>query len=605
MPKSPGRAAFIPVVYGGLVLLLLGLGLLAHGFTRNIGDARLTGRYAAIPLFQSRVVRDLTVSWNGLAMRFSAATTPSLETVESTTDGGSDLVFAGDLRIHVAPGRDTNGSLFLTTVPGSTGSQSILVPFTVAGVLLSPAPNAALGWNRSGHTYLLSLPASAQVDLSAQTLSIPLDGSTWTIGLKMAGTSAVVAAAPASRLAPAAARIPDVKGMPTDEQLSARVSAFIDSAYAGWSQTRFTASAGWKLPNGTIGFSEDIGVPLLAESIARGTWQKMLPLWSDALAAQQSANTGLAFTTSTYIGGVRDYVRALQGRTTAAIDTLRPLINASDTKALATPHLMTLVADHGDPDLIKAALTFITTRSISVLDVKSAVDLLDSLTEAGAVYGINDTVSKATRDVVEKRILSSLRSADTGVFLDTGNGQVDIDTSIRAGALLISAGGLLSDDRLSAYGRGLLASGLALGDEAGFLPATLSLSSGKVSKREGTLGPEAIYPLLPLDRRVAREVPLTRQLGQGSWIWTSARVLSVASTQDQTAVVLGYPAGIAHNAIIQGIRPFSLVKLHGIAWHTDPTYYKYSDGWSYDNTTRTFYLKVTGRSDQEEIDILY
>lgn len=605
MPRSPGRAAVIPVIYGGVVIVFLALGLFAHGFTRNIGDARLTGRYAAIPLFQSRAVRDLTVSWNGLALRFSAATTPSLQAVESTTDGGSDLVFGGDARIHIAPGRDTNGSLFLTTVPGSSGSQSILVPFTVAGVLLGPTPDGALGWQRAGHTFLLSLPSSAHVDVSAQTLSLPLDGSTWTVGLKMAGTSAVATAATVAPAARPAAGMPDAKDMPTDEQLSTRVSQFLDGAYAGWSQARVVGSAEWKLPDGTAGFSEDIGVGLLAESIARGTWGKALPVWSDALAAQQSANMGLTFSTSTYVGGVRDFARTLQTSTASRIDALRPLIAASDAKALATPHLMTLVADHGDADLLQASLSFITTRSSPGLDVTTAVGLLEALVDSGAIFGSNEAVTKELKDVAEKKILPSIRSADGGVFLDSGNGLVDVKSSIEAGALLISAGGSLSDTRLSAYGRGLLVSGLALADDAGLLPATLSLASGKVSKREGSLGPESVYVLLPIDRRVAREIPLTRQIGQGAWIWTSARVVSVESTSSQTTLVLGYPAGIAHNAVIQGIRPFSLVRLHGIAWHTDPTYYKYSDGWSYDNTTKTFYLKVTGRSEQEELDIMY
>jgi hypothetical protein len=605
MPKSPGRAAFAPVVYGGIVLLMLILGVLAHGFTRNIGDARLVGRYATLPLFQSRVVSDLTISWNGLALRFSSATTPSLQSVESTTDGGTDLVFDGDVRLHLAPGRDTNGSVSLTTVPGSARGETLLVPYTVAGVPLEPTSEAALTWTRAGHIYLLSLPASARVDASARTLSLPLDGSTWTAGLKMAGTTAVIAAAPVARPAVSTARIPDEKDMPTAEQVTARMTQFLDNSYAGWSQARIASSGTWKMPDGTTGFSEDIGVALLAESIARGTWQGNFPVWNSALAAQQAINPNLSLMTSAYSGGVRDYVRLLQTRTAAQVETLRPLIAASDVKALATPGLIGLVTDHGDADLLQASIAFITSRSPTSLDVPSAVWLLEALVDDQTILGGNVTVAKAMKDVVEKRILPALRATDAGVFLESSNALVDVKTSIHAGALLLVAGDALSDTRLSAYGRGLLTSGLSLGDEAGILPVTLSIASGKISKRDGALGPESIYPLLPLDRRVAREVPLTRQLGQGAWIWTAARIVTAEFTATQATLVLAYPAGIAHNVVIQGIRPFSMVKLHGIPWHTDPTYSKYSDGWSYDATTRTFYLKVTGRSEQEEIDIVY
>ena len=126
-----------------------------------------------------------------------------------------------------------------------------------------------------------------------------------------------------------------------------------------------------------------------------------------------------------------------------------------------------------------------------------------------------------------------------------------------------------------------------------------------MSKREGALGPETVYVFLPLDRRTPREVPLTRQIGPGAWIWTSATIVTAQSNASQTTLILGYPAGISHNVVIKGMRPFTLVRLHGTAWHTDPTYYKYSAGWSYDSTTGTFFLKITGKTDQEEIDIVY
>ena len=61
--------------------------------------------------------------------------------------------------------------------------------------------------------------------------------------------------------------------------------------------------------------------------------------------------------------------------------------------------------------------------------------------------------------------------------------------------------------------------------------------------------------------------------------------------------------GIPFHAIIRGIAPFTLLKLHGIPWHSDPSYFKYSDGWTYDPKTRTLALKITGRADQETIDI--
>ena len=103
---------------------------------------------------------------------------------------------------------------------------------------------------------------------------------------------------------------------------------------------------------------------------------------------------------------------------------------------------------------------------------------------------------------------------------------------------------------------------------------------------------------------MSRTRPRSRsQLGPGSWVWTSARVAAATGTTAGSSFTFAYPVGIPFNVIIRGVGPFTLLKLHGIPWHSDPSYFKYSDGWTYDPKARILYLKVTGRSDQETIDI--
>jgi hypothetical protein len=114
-----------------------------------------------------------------------------------------------------------------------------------------------------------------------------------------------------------------------------------------------------------------------------------------------------------------------------------------------------------------------------------------------------------------------------------------------------------------------------------------------------------VYALLSFDRRVPREISLSRQWGAGSWIWTSARLVSAAGSSAESRLLLAYPVGIPHHLAIQGVGPFAQIRLHGIAWRTDPAYAKYSDGWAYDSVSRTLFLKLTGRTEQEEIDIRY
>jgi len=202
--------------------------------------------------------------------------------------------------------------------------------------------------------------------------------------------------------------------------------------------------------------------------------------------------------------------------------------------------------------------------------------------------GPGDAVARSTREAIDRAIIPSIHSTDTGLFLTIGGiGKADVGTSLRCGALLLRAGALLDYSLASAVGRGLVASCLGLAGEAGILPSGVTLSSGRVSATEGTLAPESVYALLPFDRRVPREISLSRQWSPGSWIWTSARLVSEAGTSAESRLLLAYPVGIPHYLAIQGVRTFAQIRLHGIAWRTDPGYAKYSDGWAYDSGSRT------------------
>jgi hypothetical protein len=182
---------------------------------------------------------------------------------------------------------------------------------------------------------------------------------------------------------------------------------------------------------------------------------------------------------------------------------------------------------------------------------------------------------------------------------------VDVRESLRCGSLLVRAGALLDIPTFAAAGRSLVVSALGLAGEAGFLPAKLQLASSRASSLEGTLGPESVYGYLPAGRRIPREIPLSRQIGPGSWIWTAAEPISVESSSEETRLVLSFPAGQPHHLILQGIKPFTELRLHDIRWHPDPSYARYSDGWEYDAGTKTLYMKLTGRKDAEEIVIRY
>lgn len=603
-PRRPSVLKF--AVYGGAVALLLMAALFARGFSRDVGDGRVAGRFSLFPLFGSRAPEELTLTWNGLALHFAHSMTPALKGVESAA-GSTDLVFDGDIRLRLTPGTDTGGSITFGPV-SSAGAASIpplVVPYSVTGILQYPPSGAALAWKRAGRTFLFTLPQGARTDTSGGTVTLPLSAAAWTAVLHVEGVNAA-AQATTGRETAQSNRLPVETAMPTEAKLQAALAGYTDAAYKGWSESRYSASSlQWLLADGSAGVSEDLGVGLLAESIARGTWQKMFPLWSNARALHQKESPSLALdsATSAYVGGVRDFANALQAGSAARINQVRAALERSDSSLLRTRGLVPLLVNHGTPDLVTKAGMFLGARTTSGLDVLTAVGLLEALLDYTAQVRRDDSLVSLLKEAVNRRILPAVRTTDAGVFLDTGAGKSDVQSGIFCGTLLIRAGTFLGSSLTQAVGRGLLASCLSLSDEKGLLPSGLVLSGGRLTSREGTLAPETIYPMLPAARFLPRETSLAAQLGPGAWLWTSARVLSATGSAAGSSFTFSFPAGVPFHVIIQGIAPFALLKLHGIPWHADATYFKYSDGWTYDVKARALFMKVTGRSDQETIDI--
>jgi hypothetical protein len=612
MRKPPRRSLITASVYGGVLLLLLLLAFFSRGFSQTLGDARISGRYAIFPLFQTRVLNTLTVTWNGMSLHFARRMTPALQGIE-TGDAGTDILFAGDARLYLSADADTAGSLSLSAAAPSAAGAALLVPFTVSGVPVEAAAESALSWKRAGQLYLLSLPAGAKADAAARLLTLPLGQGAGMATLKVAG--AAIASAPArsapvpAAAKPKAAKPPDEKSMPTAEQLKDALGRFVEAAYLGWTQDRYSAATGqWKLADGSLGFSADIGVPLLAEAVTRGAWQRVQPLWAGA-ATQQARRAGEAPSPgaeSAYLGGVREYLRSFSARQAADAERVRGLLQKPGPSLLAVADLIPLLLSTGGTESAQAAVTYLASVNPSGLDAASSLALLEDLLDYGEAAGANDAVSRELGALITDRILPSVSTADSGVFLLTDTaGHSDLRASVRCGTLLLHAGTLLKDALASAVGRGLVASALGLADPASMLPASVTISSGRIGAREGTLAPESLYALLPLDRRLPRQIPASSTFGPGAWVWTAARVVSAEGSDEDAKIVFSYPAGIPYHLAIVGVKSFHLLRLHGIPWHADPDYAKYSDGWAYESSTRTLYMKITGKAEQEEISIHY
>jgi hypothetical protein len=611
MPHGSRKLSIVSfVVYAAVVVLLLSLAVFARGFSVSIGDILLSGRYVPLPLLGSQKVRDLTLSYRGLELRLSRSlplsvrsgekeSSVALDSVRSSAEG-ADILFEGGASLHLAPQAGSRAVYTLVPVSSSAARFSLLIPFSIQGHLQQTPGTAGYWWSLKGQKYLLTLPEGSQVDPASGTVLLAARTGSAADSVQLAA-SEVSAEAPPSGWRQSAA-------LPGTEDFQKEVSRFSDAAYAGWSQKRLSADRlTWVCPDGKYRFVEDIGPALISESISRGAFPQSRALFADALAERMRADpeASLSLSASAYTGNTRDYLRRLQARVPVELDRVRRLLAAKDPSVF-TPGIVAFLLDHAQPSLLEDLHDFLLAQDPARADTAAATGMLDAFLDYDSLVASRASERRKFGQLIDRALMPRLRNTDAGVFLASGSGNtVALAGSLRCGTLFIRAGATLEKPAVAATGRGLVVSALAQLQETGFLPSEIEISPEGVSRRRGGLAPEELYGSLAAGELFPREIPLARSLGQGAWIYTAADMAMEDSSASGFTMALSFPVGLAHYLVIQGVKPFSQLRLHGIPWRPDPSYFQYTDGYSYDAASRTLSMKITPRQAREEVAVIY
>jgi hypothetical protein len=605
--QGPARRYLLgSLVYASAALLLVCLAVFAGSFSQTVGAARISGRFSPFPLFNRSRLEALTLSWNGLDLSFSRGSSPGLARLE-TGNGTADIVLGDNERLRLSSPDGAGSTLTLSQVSGGAATGDVLrMPFRVSGVLQAGPGMDTIAWTQGAGSYQLSLPSNATVDYETRLISLPLAASSPASEIRFVSLSPKAARELELQASAAVPRLPEEKLLPTQDQLNELLARWADSAYTGWSASRYSAGLGtWKMADGKQGFSENIGTGLLAEALARGTFSSALNTWANAEDNQlsRSPSPQLSFATCVYTGRVKDF--AARPGDAAELERLKGLAAQGDASLAATPGVLLFALDRGGLSTARTILSSLRSLDSAKLPASSLLTVLESLEDYAQFVGNDATVLSDARTLVTDRLLPSLAATGGAVFLAGPGGSVDVRQSIRCGSLLIRAGSLLQSSQFSALGRGLIVSSLSLASKEGFLPATLTVASGRTAPAAGTIGPESVYAMLPMGRHIPHEVPLFQLMGPGCWVWTAADLVSASQINGEVRLVFAYPAGVAQYLVFRGLPPFKQIRLHGIPWHADSSYAKYSDGWNYNADSRTLFMKVTGKQSTEEVDFTF
>ena len=600
MQGLPRRYLLMSLVYAGAVLLVICLAVFAGSLSRTVGGARISGRFSPFPLFNRSNLEELTLSWNGLNMRFSRASLPA--------DGTGDIMLAGNERLHIVAG-DAAGPTLTISPEGSSAADAgvFSIPFKVMGVLQDGSDARTLSWRQGADAFQLTLPPNSTIDYPSRSIEVQLGGAAPGSEMKLVSLSPAAASQAFSAEAPAPApRLPDEKSLPTQDQLDAALGHFSDSAYAGWRTSRYSAEdKTWRMADGKQGFVEEIGTAFLAESVARGTFSNAIQAWVAAVDNRVGQSPRLSYSTCVYTGQVKDFARLLQDKDAGQADRLKGLASRGDPTLLSQPGILVYALDRGGPLLAKSILSTLRALDAAQMTPPALLTDLESQEDYLQLVGDDAAVPPAARELVEKWILPSVATTTNGAVFFAPQRGVDVMQSIRCGSLLIRAGSLLQESKLAALGRALIVSSLSLASDDGLLPASLTVSSGRVVSQAGALAPESVYAMLPLERHLPHEVPLYRLMGVGCWVWTASELISADDVGGEIRLVFAYPAEVPQHLVFRGLAQFQQIRMHGILWHSDPSYAKYSDGWDYDPQTQTLFMKITGKKDKEEVGFTF
>jgi hypothetical protein len=600
----------IPVLYIGVIIFFVFMQFQAREeFSEKVGSLVLSGVYAKA-LGGGQRMRHLEVQFHDLRMDFSqssgliagfGATRESKLAVDSFSQfpDGFEVVFSDDAALRfVVEGVPGDRVLITPIIPRRLrGMRSLSLPFRFEQGTVDPVRGIPLLAHQgpAGVVYV-SLGSGSQIDVQQGrfVLGMENNGPEQTIVLERVLEEPDPYLYWFSRNVTLAGR----------DEFEAMVETYLDSAYRYWTGI-FVGNPG--SPE-LIG---ELGISLLSETIKRGDYRRTLAVLSRNLRQllRENADNPALHSSAVYLGNLPSFLAARQEAASRETERITDLIRGADFSVFEIPQLLCFILNHAPFSLAEEVLRLADSVQLERAEADTLIHLVNVYLEAVEYLDVGEATSARIAEIVDRFILPEIEPTAEGLFLSTRLSnrvlEADLYESILTGRTLMEAGRSLLEDSYTPLGRSLLYSALGLADSKGFLPKRVRIQDGEAVPVGGTLSPQEIYELLPGRDYTPDEYPLYPYLYPGSWIWTASQVSEVKIEDNQYRFFFSFPLGQTHYLLIQGIRPMTSITMHGIPWKSDPEYFRYTDGWAYDQDTQTLYVKLTHRVETEELVLNY
>jgi hypothetical protein len=596
----------IPLVY-----LLLGTFFLyqhlshTESFSTVISGISMTGKRALPSQLGGSAIRNIKLSYNGMIVPLGSRSVIIVTAdgirhrlpIQSYVIDGQEIriIFKYNVVIRFLTDPHSQKVTMIPEIPALIPSvKSIIIPVSLARKTILETTDAGETLLRTPDekTYYLKHPADTDVDFRHKRIEIHVQET----------IEKEIVLSPEAGKGRTALMWYEQEGRSLSPAVYGdSVKLFTDIAFAGW-QRRFNPKNGqWSLPGGKSVFSEKGVNAFLSESLLRGVYGKN---WVTLTSAFESGGSNLTLESATFMDDIVNKTDNFWGPVSQKSRQLRTKIEEGNIEVLLESDVAGYLQDFGLYDLNADFQTILmkTTPDMDLLLVVHTLKHLADLQDQG--IRVEDKAEKITQ-LVDKGILPRIFWLGDGLYIFTAGGKADIRSTLFTGYILTRTAKTSSDDRYMAIGRKMILSSLRLNDESGILPEEVTFNGNEITEKSGIITPEEIYTWIRENPYYPRRVSLSREIDRNSWVWTSTPKMKVQHSPSETFMTFDFPRGDVHHFVLKGIRPFQEIHMHGIRWSTDRRFQYYSDGWAYDENTRTLYFKVTHRNETETIRIIY
>jgi hypothetical protein len=599
------------VVYIGVILFFVFMQFQAREqFDENVGSLALSGVYART-LGGAQRMRHLEVRFHGLRLEFSPSSTVtvgleasreknlSLEGFSRFPDG-FELTFDEEvgLRFTVEGALGERVAVTPLLPPRLQNLTTFAVPFQADEGDLEAVNGIPVAVHRgaSGMVYA-SMRSGSQIDVEGKRFIVDLESQETATSIVMERMY--------NQIDPYLYWFSRDFALIDEQQFTAQVESYLYGAYQYWNGLFLSNPGSQEL----IG---KLGVSLISEAIKRGEYRRTLAVLSRnlrQLLAGNAENPQL-YDSAAYLGNLPAYLALRQDSAAEEIQRITGLITTADFSVFRTPRLLRFILNHAPFSLAEEVLRLADSVQLGTAELDTLIHLVNVYLEASEYLDVGEATSVRISDIIDRFVLPEILKTPRGLFLGGSSNnrdrEVDLHKSVLMGKALMGAGRALANDSYTAVGRALISAALDLSDDDGFLPRRIRTRDGTIeSTSPDTISPQSIYDLLPGADYTPEEYPLYAYLYPGSWIWTASRMMGVNIDDTRYRFSFSFPLGDTHYLLIQGIRPPTGMIMHGIAWKSDPEYFRYTDGWAYDEETQTLYVKITHRLETEELVLSY